>query len=583
MKRLPSRHYVVAGVLAAVLLATTLVAVFMDRAKIGRSVPLSTALSQVEKGEATGAKVDDRRHIVVLTKANGDRVHAGYPAGFAGDLGNRLLAAGVRVETTATGGVPPVATACLVGLALLAAALVIGPRLRGRLRVGAFDRGRAESVAVPSTRFSDVAGADEAVEELRELVDFLHEPDRFATAGAKLPHGALLVGPPGTGKTLLARAVAGEAGVPVFAVSGSDFVETFVGVGASRIRTVFDRARQHGRAIIFIDEIDAVGKTRGQGAGSGSSDEREHTLNQLLVEMDGFATSGVIVLAATNRDDVLDPALTRPGRFDRTIHVGTPDRRGRTRILELHSQSRALDDDVDLVGLGRRTPGMSGADLAQLVNMAALSAARQGATALGAAHFDDALATTMLGRERRSMVVTERDRTITAWHEAGHAIAALLMPKADDPVQVTIVPRGPAGGVTWMSGNDNSFLTRTEAEAQLVVGMSGRAAEELLLDGDYSQGAAGDFASATQLAWRMVTEFGMSDLGVVRLTPELLAAGTLADRVHSEVDGICRTALAAARELMTAHGAFLEAVAAALLEEETLHREELDQLLAATG
>ncbi len=584
MRLLPTpRHRVVAAAGLLVLLAAIATTVFAGRGDGAKRVPLSVAVKDIEGGRVRAATLDEGDQIVRLTLRNGDEIESVYPTEFAAPLSERLLANDVRLETDRPRSTPLAARIALMVFMILVLGAILFPMLKGRLRVGAFAKGRGELIEIPSTRFSDIAGAEEAVQELQELVEVLHDPDRFHAAGAKVPHGVLLVGPPGTGKTLLARAVAGEAGVPFFSISGSDFVETFVGVGASRVRTIFDRARKHGRAIIFIDEIDAVGKTRAGSAGSGSADEREHTLNQLLVEMDGFAASGVIVLAATNREDVLDPALTRPGRFDRKVHVAAPDRKGRTKILELYTRARRMHSDVDLVGLARRTPGMTGADLAQLVNAAALTAARDGAPEITANHLDDALATRVLGRERRSATLTDRDREITAWHEAGHALAAMLLPDADDPVIVTIVPRGPAGGVTWMSGNDNALLTRREASARLVVAMGGRAAEELMLEGDFTQGAAGDFASATSLAWQMVTEYGMSTLGVTRLTPDLLAAGTLADTVHATVDEMCTEALDLARALLTTHRPFLEAVAEALLVDETLDLNELREIALRTG
>lgn len=358
------------------------------------------------------------------------------------------------------------------------------------------------------------------MEELSEVVSFLHDPARFTAAGARMPRGFLLVGPPGTGKTLLARAVAGEAGVPFYSAAGSDFTEMFVGVGAARVRDLFAKAKSTG-GIVFLDELDSVGRARHGAAGSGASEERESTLNALLVEMDGFGKQdNVVVVAATNRPDVLDPALLRAGRFDRQVTVASPDRRGRTRLLRLYAQDRRVDPEVDFVALARRMPGLTGADIANVVNQAALEAARHHREVIQAADFEEALATVVMGRARRSAVVTDRDREVTAWHEAGHAVAALVLPEAHDPVQVTIVPRGPAGGVTWMGGDDHSFLTRSQARAKLAVAMAGRAAEELLLDGDFTQGASGDLASATSLATRMVTEWGMSSLGLAAMGPE---------------------------------------------------------------
>ncbi len=434
-----------------------------------------------------------------------------------------------------------------------------------------------EPVDVPETRFSDVAGADEAVDELAELVRFLKNPAEFAEVGAQLPAGYLLVGPPGTGKTLLARAVAGEAGVPFFAISASQFVETYVGVGAARIRSLFQKARSSERAIVFIDELDAIGRSRGSHA-LASNEERESALNQLLVEMDGFVESSVVVLAATNRVDILDPALLRPGRFDRQITVAPPDRRGRTRILELYLERRKVEPGIDLEMLGRRTPGFSGADLANLVNTAALIAVRRGSGVIELAHIDDALATVTLGPARKSRVVAERDRRITAWHESGHALAGLWLEDAQDPVQVTIVPRGPAGGVTWFPASDDDFMSLRQAKAQLVVAMSGRVAEELYLGEDFTQGASNDIKNATELALAMVTEFGMSALGPIYVPPEQQHIGFLAEQVHGATRALLDEALEASRKLLGAGRAALDAVATALLDEETLDTDALRRI-----
>ncbi len=565
-------------------------------------VVLSEALARVAAGEVAFASIDDASREVLLVLGDpattgspqvdadgsfalpeGQQVVAAFNDGYGRDLAAAFSAAGVpftgepRPEPDR---LTPVLTNLLPALIIVGFLLWFVARKGGFGQYGKSSRGPA---AVPTTRFCDVAGADEAVSELREVVELLHDPEKFATSGATVPRGFLLEGPPGTGKTLLARAVAGEAGVPFFSLSGSEFVEMFVGVGASRVRDVFAKARKHERAIIFIDEIDAIGKARGNGPSSGANDEREATLNQLLVEMDGFEGSGIITLAATNRADVLDQALLRPGRFDRRIAVPAPDRVGRTRILELHTQGRRLGDDVDLVSLARRTPGMTGADLAALVNAATLEAARQGADEVTASHLESALSTAMLGRERRSAVTTDRDRTITAWHEAGHTLAALLQEHADDPVTVTIVPRGPAGGVTWMSGNDNAFLTQEEARAKLVTAMGGRAAEERLLDGSFTQGAAGDFQHATELATNMVTRYGMSTLGVASLSPEQVVNGPLATQVHTAVNELLDEALGQARALLQANAALLQAVADGLLLEETLHLADILRLQGELG
>ena len=375
--------------------------------------------------------------------------------------------------------------------------------------------------------------------------------------------------------------MAGEAGVPFYAVAGSDFTEMFVGVGAARVRNLFAKAKKTG-GIIFLDELDSIGRARtGTTPGSGGTDERESTLNALLVEMDGFGKDGnVIIIAATNRPDVLDSALLRAGRFDRQVMVAPPDRKGRTRLLELYTADRKTAPDVDFVALARRMPGLTGADIANLVNQAALETARADREELTTDDFSEALATVMMGRARRSATVTERDREITAWHESGHAVVALVLPEAHDPVQVTIVPRGSAGGVTWMGGDDAAFLTGAEARARLAVSLAGRAAEEILLDGDFTQGASSDIASATGLAQRMVAEWGMSSLGLAAIGPEHAGSG-LVERVHAEADGLMTDALARARAVLAEHRPLLEAVVADLLADETIDLDRMRELRAS--
>ena len=548
-------------------------------------VTLSGAVQAIKEGKVARLHLNDGSRRATLILANGTRVQTAYPVGSGPALTTTAIEADVKVTAAPNKKSSPWMNLLLT---LLPVVLLIGffvffmgPKMG--MNVGKLSKSRRAPADVPETRFTDVAGVDEAVSELAEVVEFLNTPERFASAGARMPRGVLLVGPPGTGKTLLARAVAGEAGVPFFSLSGSDFVETFVGVGASRVRQVFTAARKLGSAIIFIDEIDAVGKSRNSQASGSGNEERENTLNQLLVEMDGFSESGVIVLAATNRADVLDSALTRPGRFDRRITVPAPDRVGRTKILELYSRNRRFALDVDFVSLARRTPGLTGADLSFLMNEAALEAARHGSDVVTNAHLQAALSTAVMGRARTSAVVTERDRRITAWHEAGHAVAAMVLPHADDPVSVTIVPRGVAGGVTWMGGNDNSFLTRSEAEARLVVAMAGRAAEEYHLEGDYTQGAASDFASATALATSMVTEFGMSPLGPTTRASYGHIGGAQADRVGEAVDALLETAIVAARQLVADNLTLLEALVRELLVDETVSGPELDVLLNRYG
>ena len=448
-----------------------------------------------------------------------------------------------------------------------------GSRRLGHKKVPA-----VEPATVPETRFSDVAGCDEAKDELLELVMFLKEPERFTRTGATAPKGALLTGPPGTGKTLLARAVAGESGVPMFTATGSDFVEKYVGVGAQRIRALFAAARRHERAIIFIDEVDAVARRRG-GDGETAHIESETTLIALLSEMDGFHTSNVIVIAATNRADMLDPAITRPGRLDRKVEVPNPDRRGREQILAVHTMGKPIADGVDFTALARRTPGFSGAQLQALVNEACVDAVRRDIAEVTPECFEHAVATIAMGRARTSALVTDHDREDTAWHESGHTLAAYLQEQADDPVQVTIIPRGPAGGVTWMSGNDDQFLPRRKAHAQLVTAMAGRAAEEILLDGEFTQGAAGDLQSATELATSMATRYGMTSLGY-----QFRRGGSAADQdVSDVVEELLGVAHTAATKLLGEHKTFLAAVSAELLAEETLTLADVHRIATGLG
>jgi cell division protease FtsH len=446
---------------------------------------------------------------------------------------------------------------------LVLAGLVVLGRVQDR-------RGRAFRPVDSRTGFAAVGGAQEALEDLRELVDVLADPEKYRRFGATMPKGALLVGPPGTGKTLLARSVAAEAGVPFISASGSDFVEMFVGVGAKRIRELYAEARSHDRAIVFIDEIDAVARRRSSdpGLNPGSTAEHENTLIALLTELDGFHGSDVVTIAATNRPDVLDPAVTRPGRLDRRIEVPVPDRPGREAILGVHVRNKPLAADVDLAALAARTPGMSGADLARVANEAALGAIRRGLDVIDASCFDDAVELVALGRPRSGAVVTERDRRITAWHEAGHTVAALMLVDAEDPVAVSIVPRGPAGGVTWMGSSDDRYLTRDQAESSLVVMLAGRAAEEVLLGGSCTQGASSDLAAATDLATSMVDRYGFTDRGLSVRTVDSSAS-------RRAIDALLDDARRRARDLLEVHAGLLEAVADALLERDRLDRGDL--------
>jgi len=463
----------------------------------------------------------------------------------------------------------------------------------GGSRAFAFGKSKAKLLTgdTPKITFADVAGADEAKVELQEIIEFLKDPQKFTRLGGRLPKGALLIGAPGTGKTLLAKAVAGEAGRPFFSMSGSDFVEMFVGVGASRVRDLFEQGKAHAPCIIFIDEIDAVGRHRGAGLGGGH-DEREQTLNQLLVEMDGFESNdGVILLAATNRPDVLDPALLRPGRFDRQIVVDAPDVKGREGILRVHVRKIPLGADVRLETLAKGTPGLSGADLANLVNEAALLAARRNKPRVDMPDFEDARDKVMLGVERRSLVLTEDERRLTAYHEAGHTIVLLAIPGLDPVHKVTIVPRGRSlGSTSWLPEEDRHNYTKYWLEGQLAVGFGGRVAEELVFGPEkVTTGAASDIEHATDLARRMVTKFGMSDkIGAIAvgdreqeifLGRELSQRREISERtselVDEEVKRIIDSAYQRARDILGGKRGVLDTLAAALLERETLERDDI--------
>lgn len=445
----------------------------------------------------------------------------------------------------------------------------------------------------PTVTFDDVAGANEAKEELQEVVEFLKDPERFIQLGARIPKGVLLVGHPGTGKTLMAKAVSGEAGVPFFSISGSEFVEMFVGVGASRVRDLFDQAKRHSPCIVFVDEIDAVGRHRGAGLG-GSHDEREQTLNQILVEMDGFDTdTNVIIVAATNRPDILDPALLRPGRFDRRVVLDRPDMRGREAILKVHSRGKPLASDVDLSVLAKSTPGFVGADLENLVNEAAIVAARKNKKSIGMRDFEEAVERVVLGPERRSRIITEEEKRLIAYHEAGHAVVAHLLPTADPVRKVTIVSRGMAGGVTWvMPENDTALGTTRKYHDQIAWTLGGRAAEEIVF-GDITNGASSDLEHVTRIARTMVTRWGMSaKLGprVFGQKEELVFLGreigeqrdyseSVAEQIDQEVHEIVSAAYEKALTVLREHRDKLDAVAERLMEVETIGRDEFLELM----
>jgi len=457
-------------------------------------------------------------------------------------------------------------------------------------------RAKTYSTERPATTFDDVAGSEGVKREITEVVDFLREPEKFAQIGARIPKGILLVGPPGTGKTLIARAVAGEAGAPFLSVTGSDFMEMFVGVGASRVRDLFNNARKMGSAIIFIDEIDSIGRKRGAGLGGGH-DEREQTLNQMLSEMDGFeATEGIVMMAATNRPDILDPALLRPGRFDRQVVVPLPELEDRVKILEVHVKGKRLDDDLDLSLIARGTPGMSGADLSNLVNEAALAAVRNGEETISMGDFEQARDRVLIGQKRESLALSEDEKTAVAYHEAGHAVCAATLPSADPLHKVTVIPSGMALGVTMqLPEHERHIYRQNYIEDSLVVRMGGRIAEELVF-GVISTGANDDLVGATQLARKMVREWGMSDRlgpmawgahGEVFLGEEIVSAREYSDEtarlIDEEVERILRLQEQRCRALLTEHRGALDLVAQSLLENETIPGSEVQRLVGVAS
>ena len=540
-------------------------------------VGLSRVVEHVADGEVVAAVVDEERRSLTVTLEDGRELATAYVGDYGGTLTEALLRAGVETDVASPPGVSFLDVLGPVVLVLLLGVLVVVMRTQHGLLAR-----RTRQVEVPATRFTDIAGADEAVAEMQELVEFLRDGTRFAALGTLPPKGALLVGPPGTGKTLLARAVAGEAGVPFFEVAGSDFVEKYVGVGASRVRSLFKDANRAGKAIIFIDEIDAAGRARSSGEADRANTEQEGTLTALLTEIDGFTSTDVIVIGATNRRDVIDAALLR--RLEREIQVPLPDRGGRTAILELHASGKPFTGDVDWVKVGRQAFGMSGADLEKVVNEAAMEAARRGEAVIAEAHVYAALSTVEIGRARTSAVVTERDREITAWHEAGHALVAVLAEHVEDPTYVTIIPRGGSGGHTRPGGNDHQFLSRPEALDALAMAMGGRAAELMLLGEDgYTQGAASDLQHATRVATSMVTEYGMASR-LAHVHPDALrVGGEVAVRVDEEVERLLREALDRARRMLAENADAVRRVVAELLDRETLTGRELAEILGRPG
>ncbi|SKK89411.1 cell division protein FtsH-like protein [Mycobacteroides abscessus subsp. massiliense] len=594
------------GVIVVVLLLGWSFFYFSDDTRGYKPVDTTVAIKQIDTDNVKNARIDDREQQLRLDlkAANGDtegkdKVITKYPTGYGVPLLEKLNGKGAAVNTTVNqGSILGSLLLYLLPVILLVVLFFAFSRMQsgGRGMGFGFGKSRAKQLSkdMPKTTFADVAGVDEAVEELYEIKDFLQNPSRYQALGAKIPRGVLLYGPPGTGKTLLARAVAGEAGVPFFTISGSDFVEMFVGVGASRVRDLFEQAKQNSPCIIFVDEIDAVGRQRGAGLGGGH-DEREQTLNQLLVEMDGFGDrQGVILIAATNRPDILDPALLRPGRFDRQIPVSSPDLAGRKAVLKVHSAGKPFGPDVDFDGLAKRTVGMSGADLANVINEAALLTARENGTVITAAALEESVDRVVGGPRRKGRIISEHEKKITAYHEAGHTLAAWAMPDIERVYKVTILARGRTGGhAIAVPEDDKGLATRSEMIAQLVFAMGGRAAEELVFR-EPTTGAVSDIEQATKKARAMVTEFGMSaKLGAVRYGTEHgdpflgRTMGTQADYSHEvarEIDEEVRNLIEAAHTeawaILTEYRDVLDTLAGALLEKETVVRKELEEIFS---
>ncbi len=577
---------------------------FLGQANEAEEIDLTVFDEAVRSGAVSEVLILDRSNIIEGTLEPGAS-SPGIPAEFRvryteeyeGILTELLLSSEVKVLIDPE---PPGFWDLILGLLpwLLIFGFMIFVILQmqsGGSRIMQFGKAKAKQVSKdqPKVTFEDVAGLEEAIEELGEIKDFLQSPQKFRAMGAKIPKGVLLYGSPGTGKTLLSRAVAGEAGVPFFSISGSDFVEMFVGVGASRVRDLFEQAKTAAPAIIFIDEIDAVGRHRGAGLGGGH-DEREQTLNQLLVELDGFdVSSGVIVVAGTNRPDILDPALLRPGRFDRQIVVDRPDLRGRRAILDVHAKGKPISDDVDMEVIARQTPGFTGADLANLINEAALLAARRDKAQVGPPELEEAIERVIAGPERKSRVMTDKEKRVTAYHEGGHALVGFALPNADPIHKVTIIPRGRAGGYTLaLPTEDRNYLRRSELTDKLAMLMGGRAAEELIF-ADPTTGASNDIEKATEQARRMVMEYGMSDHlgpmkygkshGEVFLGRDYSSQQDYSDEVAAAIDDEVRALLNQAHEeakrILTTHIDSLHRMADRLLDVESLQAEEITAVL----
>jgi cell division protease FtsH len=558
-------------------------------------------LTQVENGDVKSVTINTRDNTLDVSAGPDGKTKysTGYPDNTEQQLTDDMRKHGVQIKVKGKGGSSwlSILTYILPFLLFFAFWIFLMNQVQGGgSRVMSFGKSRAKRLSVdsPKVTFRDVAGVDEAVEELHEIKEFLENPKKFQALGARIPKGVLLYGPPGTGKTLLARAVAGEAGVPFFSISGSDFVEMFVGVGASRVRDLFEQAKQNSPCIIFMDEIDAVGRHRGAGLGGGH-DEREQTLNQLLVEMDGFEMKdNIILIAATNRPDILDPALLRPGRFDRQVVVDRPDRKGRKRILEVHTRGKPLAKSIDVDNLAGQTPGFTGADLANLVNEAALLAARDGKREITQNELEEGIMRVIAGPEKKTRVMSKKERLVTAFHEMGHAMVAHFLQNTDPVHKISIISRGQALGYTISLPTEDKFLTtRAELEDTLAMTLGGRAAEEIVF-GEITTGAANDLEKVTGTAKQMVMRFGMSeklgprtfghDQSMPFLGREFSAEPDYSDEIAREIDDeirrIVEDAHQRAKEVLNSHRGDLERISKVLLERETIEREEFEQLLA---
>ena len=582
-----------------VLAAIWLFLLFANRGATSQEMSFSEFQTAVDQGQIETAKFLLGDGVIEGEKSDGSQYRVAYVENTEESLTKDLEDHGVQVSADPQKG------SALVGFLfqLIPVILIVGAFIfimnqsqGGGGRVMQFGKARAKLVTKdqPKTTFADVAGVEEAIEELQEVKEYLANPSKFQAMGAKIPRGVLLFGPPGSGKTLLARAVAGEAGVPFYSISGSDFVEMFVGVGAARVRDLFEQAKQNAPAIVFIDEIDAVGRHRGAGLGGGH-DEREQTLNQLLVEMDGFdQRTAVILMAATNRPDILDPALLRPGRFDRHITVDRPDLEGRKAILKVHARGKPFDETVDLATIARRTPGFTGADLSNVINESALLAARWGKKAITMKEVEEAIDRVMAGPERKTRVMSEREKRVIAHHEGGHALVAHILPNTDPVHKISVIPRGRALGYTLTLPEEDKFLmTREELIDELAMLLGGRVAEELIV-GDITTGAANDIERATKVARQMVTEYGMSDIigpltlgqkqHEVFLGRDFQSQPDYSDQVAFEIDNEVRRLIDDAHdealEILQDNRPKLDELASLLVERETLEREEVERFLS---